>query len=143
MRVITYRSRKLEASVLSKIDGEYVLTKRPVKEVDADDDVRMTRKEIKQQKKALKKERKKNKNVIVVGGEEINKKDFDPEEFDDFIAADALNKDGFYDMLHPIDEGEEQLYNSNVDKKTVLTIVGLAILMLSVIIAGAVWIIYF
>jgi hypothetical protein len=137
-RIIVYRSRKLQDDFVPfddtgpDEDGVEAYGTDDVEEAEPEE--KMTRAQRRAQKKEMKKQRRANAHLMKIGDQEIDPRDYDPEDIEDMRANAALNTDGFYDILEPIDEGDEKEIKK-VDKKKFLLlipIIGAVVLVLFV-----------
>ena len=118
-QVITYRSRKLkEKTIVIKAEGI------PSALSDGEDE-KLSFKERRELKKELKKARKE-KFKDLIGTDEYEEKDFNPEEIEDIKASASLNSDSFYDALDPIDIGEPK-DKRTIEGKKILIFAGLVV----------------
>ncbi|MBR5357534.1 MAG: hypothetical protein IK121_11525 [Lachnospiraceae bacterium] len=89
------------------------------------EDEKLSFKERRELKKELKKARKE-KFKDLIGTDEYEEKDFNPEEIEDIKASASLNSDSFYDALDPIDIGEPK-DKRTIEGKKILIFAGLVV----------------
>lgn len=140
-RIIVYRSRKLLDDFIpfddtgpGEDEAEVFETYEADEMEDAEPDEKMTRAQRRAQKKEMKKQRRANAHLMTIGEQKIDPREYDPEDIEDMQANAIVNGDGFYDILEPIDIGEEKEIQK-VDRKKFLLlipIIGVVILVIFV-----------
>lgn len=111
-RIIIYRSRKLRDDFIpfdSAAPEDFF--EEPEEESFSGDDEpeeKMTRAQRRAQRKEMKRQRRANAHLVEIGDKTVDPREYDPEDIEDMKASAEVNRDGFYDILEPIDIGEER-----------------------------------